>query len=484
MEHRNKQKYIGKAAGWSFAATISAKIMVPISNIILARVLAPEIFGVVATINVVISFADMLSQAGFHQYLIQHECETEKDLQNSATVAFWSNFCISMVVLLAIILFRHGIAVFIGAEGYESAICVAGVVLPLHALSNVQEALCQRKFEYKRLFFRRVAVCLVPFVFTLPIALLGGGYWSLILGTVVGEIVKVVLLTVNFEWYPKLMFDCRLFMKMASFGVWTLLEALALWATSNIDILIVSKALGEYYAGLYKNSQTTVTGLLALVTGATTPILFASLSRAQNDDEEFKRIFFMFQKYVGMFVLPLGVGIFVFRELITYILLGSRWMEASEFIGIWGLSTSIVCVWGTFSREVYRAKGRPRLSVLVQVIQLLFVIPMCLIGINYGFSLFGYFRSAAYLQIVVVHMIAMKVYVKMSPWKMLTELKEPIVCSVLMGLFGKLYVWLFPAVRGHFLGIFLCGILYFASLCIFPKYRELLREILKERKYT
>ncbi len=74
----------------------------------------------------------------------------------------------------------------------------------------------------------------------------------------------------------------------------------------------------------------------------------------------------------------LGVGIYFFSDLITRVLLGIQWMEASKFIGIWGLCTSLVCVFGTFSREVYRAKGRPKISLAAQLLHLAFIIPVCM----------------------------------------------------------------------------------------------------------
>ena len=68
-------KSIGKATMWSFAAEIAAKLITPITNIILARILAPEAFGIIATINMVVSLADTFSTAGFQKYVIQHKIE-------------------------------------------------------------------------------------------------------------------------------------------------------------------------------------------------------------------------------------------------------------------------------------------------------------------------------------------------------------------------------------------------------------------------
>ena len=80
--------------------------------------------------------------------------------------------------------------------------------------------------------------------------------------------------------------------------------------------------------------MTIVGQIMGLITAATTPILFSSLSRLQDDDNAFQTLFFKFQKLVGLLVIPLGVGIYCYSDLVTKILLGDQWLEASSFIGL------------------------------------------------------------------------------------------------------------------------------------------------------
>ncbi len=476
-------KAIGRATAWSFAAEVAAKIIVPITNIVLARILAPEAFGIIATINMVVSFADTFSTAGFQKYIVQHDYDNKQDLYRGATVAFWTNFSISVFAWLIIAVFNSQIADFVGNPGYGFGLMIASLSLPLTSFSCIQEALFQRQLNYKVLFYRRLVVSLLPFVVTIPLALLGLGYWALIIGTLAGNIVKAILLTITSEWKPRLFFDFQLLREMLSFSIWTLFESIAMWASSYIDILIISNGLGAYYTGLYKNSQSTVTSILTIVTGATTSVLFASLSRVQDDDKKFDNVFYTFQKDVAIFVLPIGVGIFCFSDLITRILLGTQWLEASPFIGIWGLCTSLVCVFGTFSREVYRAKGKPKISLIAQMLHLAFIIPVCLVAVQKGFNVLIWARSFSYLQIIVVHLCFIKIFFHMSPLKMFYTVKEPILCSAAMG--GLAYL-LHHVYEGDMLiqmiYVAICALFYFAVLCIFKEYRKMFLDLLKRAK--
>ena len=104
---------VHNAAKWSAITNILKKLITPIINMILARLLTPDIFGVVATINVVISFADLFTDAGFQKYLIQHEFKDDNELYNFANVAFWTNLTLSIIIWLIIVVYRNKLAALV-----------------------------------------------------------------------------------------------------------------------------------------------------------------------------------------------------------------------------------------------------------------------------------------------------------------------------------------------------------------------------------
>ena len=122
---------VRNAAKWSTISEIFAKLVTPITNMVLARIISPEAFGVVVTVTMVMSFADMFTDAGFQKYLVQHNFKDEKDKFKNANVAFWTNFGISIVLWLFIILFRHRIAILVGNPGLGNVIAIACIQLLL-----------------------------------------------------------------------------------------------------------------------------------------------------------------------------------------------------------------------------------------------------------------------------------------------------------------------------------------------------------------
>ena len=115
---------------------------------------------------------------------------------------------------------------------------------------------------------------------------------------------------------------------------------------------------------------------MGIITSATTPVLFAELSRRQGDAEAFEMAFFRMQRKVGLFVVPLGFGIFLYRDFATELILGPQWGEASLMFGLWALSSAVVIPIGYYASEVFRAKGRPKLSFASQVAYLVVMVPI------------------------------------------------------------------------------------------------------------
>ena len=103
----NINERVGSAAKWSIFTEIIVKIISPITNMILARILVPEEFGVVATVTMIVSFADIFTDAGFQKYVVQHQFKTKEDEDVSTCVAFWTNISASLLLWFFIFIFSN-----------------------------------------------------------------------------------------------------------------------------------------------------------------------------------------------------------------------------------------------------------------------------------------------------------------------------------------------------------------------------------------
>ena len=334
MSDFNKQ--VVTATKWSAITEIAAKLVAPVSTMVLARLLTPNAFGILVTATMVISFVEIFTDAGFQKYLIQHNFDSDKDLFQSSTVAFWSNLVLSLAIWLVIICFSENIATLVGNEGRGDVIAVSCFCIPLAAFSSIQMALYKRSFDFKTLFWVRIVGIMIPLVITIPLAFLTRSYWALIIGMIVLNLSNALILTAKSQWKPNFFYRISLLKEMYSFTVWSMFEAISIWMTSYIDIFIVGTMLSQHYLGVYRTSMSTVGQIMGLIVSATTPVLFSSLSKLQNDNRELRRMFFSFQKIVGILLIPLGVGIFLFSDLITDLAWRSMGRSFSfyRFVGI------------------------------------------------------------------------------------------------------------------------------------------------------
>lgn len=479
-----KKSEILNATKWSSITEIIAKLITPIINMILARLLTPEAFGVVATATMIFSFADMFSDSGFQKYLIQHNFENVEEEEKAINVAFWTNMIISLLMWLLISIFSEELAILVGNPGLGAVFIVSCISLPITSFSSIQMALYHRKLDFKSLFFVRMVSVVIPLIVTVPLALITRSFWALIIGTICGNLSNAIILTWKSSWRPKIYYNFNILKRMFSFSIWSLIEAICIWLTNYIGVFIVGAYLSSYHLGLYKTSMNTVNQIMNLVTAATSSVLFSALSRCQSDKQKFEKIFFGFQRNVALFIVPMGVGIFIYRELVTKILLGNQWGEATGFIGLWALVNSIKIILSNYCSEAYRAMGRPKASVIVQISQLIFLIPALTYGASNGFTVLYIMRCLVSIELIIVNLIVINIVLNISARNLVSNVVPEIIASFIMGLiaiqlkkFGNMFYW-------ELISIIICIISYFIIIFIIPKSRRQFLPIIKQYLYN
>jgi len=455
---------IVKATKWSTLTEVIVKMLSPITNMILARILTPEAFGIVASIS----------------YLVQHEFKNEEELNNSTTVAFWSNFAISCFIYILIFTTRNHIANMLRNPELEFAISIAGLNILLTAFSSIHIARYRRNFDFRTLFFIRIISSVVPFFVTIPIALIYKNYWALLIGTLVSNIINAVGLTLRSEWKPEFYFSLKHFKDMFSFSMWTFLDIITMWLVSYTGTFIVGYYLSEYYLGLYKISINTVDSYMNIITGSTATILFSALSRLKDDEEEYERTLFKFQRMISMFVMPMGIGLFLYRSLATDILLGPNWAEAKDFIGLWALISAINVIFGQNISDVFRSKGKPQLALLAQFIHFVILVPALYITSQINFRALYISRSLIKLEYVLVGLIFLWLVLRII--KILKNVAPTMIASLVMGGIAVGLQHLGSSVIWQFISIFICALVYFGIVMSIPSLRNDLIEIKFFRK--
>lgn len=466
---------VAKATKWSACAEIIGKLVGPITTMVLARVLTPEAFGVVTTLTMIIAFAEIFTDAGFQRYIIQHEFKSDEDKDKSINVAFWSNLIMSLLLWGLIAIFAEPLATLVGNPGLGIVLVVACASIPLEAFSSIQMAVFKRSLDFKSLFYRRLVAVAIPLFITIPLALCLRSYWALVFGTIAVNLSNAIILTLQSPWKPRFYYSFARLKEMLSFSVWSMFDAILILATNYIEIFFIGCMLSTYYLGIYKTSMTTVTQFTSVITSAILPVIMPALSRTQHDYAAMREILLKIQKYLGILLLPIGFGIFMFSQLITDILLGSQWQEAVPFIGIWGLMEVITVVFQRICSNIFPAIGKPRISVTVQVLHLVVLIPAVYISIGYGFSVLFYTRAFIRLEGVLVSVIFAHVAIKLSFTSMVKNLIPEFLACVLMCIVAAFLLGINRSMVCSVLWIILSACMYACVLYLFPQERVIIK---------
>lgn len=474
-QQKIQNKMVG-AAKWSFLGECASKLIVPITNMILARILEPQHFGVLSIVVMITNFADLFTDAGFQKYLIQHSFKSNEELYEYASVAFWTNMGITMFVWTIIFVTAKPLSIMLGKPGYQWVIRIGSTKLFLTAFTSVQRAIYQRAFDYKTLSWVRIVVAMIPVVITIPLALMGFLYWSLIIGTLASEFVYAFILTAKSQWKPRKYYSIKKLKKMFSFSVWSLVEQFTIWVACYADTLILSVFLTDYMVGMYKQPESIISSVFNVFAATFFTILFSALSRMNDvkDEKGFWEIVFKTQLMSAVIIFPLSAGIYLYRELVTNIILGAQWKMAIEVVGLMALSTGLQTVMNSTASEIYRAKGEPKVSVFAQILYIMCLIPLAVMGIMQGFEEFVRIRALISVVFMLIHYSIIRYRYKISFNKVFENIKYPLIATLIM----SICVWLIQQTdKTNFLisifGIPVGVIVYILVVCCFKPVRQI-----------
>lgn len=433
-EHHNIQNKMVGAIKWSFFGECAAKLVTPLTNMVLARILSPDDFGLLSIVTMITSFADMFTDAGFQKYLVQHHFQSEEELHEYASVAFWTNLFVTSLIWLVIVVIAVPLTVWLNKPGYQWVIRIGSMKLFLTAFTSVQRAIYQRSFDYKTLFYVRMAVAMVPIVITIPLALIGFDYWALIIGTLFSEFLYALILTIKSEWKPNRYYSLGKLKKMFSFSIWSLVEQFTIWLSCYADTLILSIFLTDYMVGMYTQPESTISSIFNVFAASIFGILFSALSRYndQKDEKGFWNVVKKTQLSTAILVFPLSAGIYLYRELITEIMLGAQWQRAIIVVGLLSLSTGVQVVMNNTASEIYRAKGEPKTSVLAQLVYILCLIPISVMSVRHGFETFVRVRACMSIVFMLIHYSIIKIRYHINIGEFLNNVKSPLIATVIM----------------------------------------------------
>ena len=387
------------ALKWSFLSELAAKAIQPVIIVILARMLTPEDFGVVAAAMMVISFSQIFWDAGMGKAVIQYQGDREA----AANVAFWINCSLGVLVALILLVSAGPIAAKIFHDSrVEDVLRVMSLHILLAAFASVYTALLQKDMKFRKLFWVRFATVSLPGVVSVPLAWFGMGYWSLIVGSTLGQAAQVLVLWKMSSWQPSLFFNKTIAITLIKFGGWVTVSGLLIWFYVWADSLIVGIYLGSHDLGLYRTGSQFSLIFFSLLLSPFMPVLYSHLSGIQSDTKRVDAVFVKVIRFTAFISIPLGFILFISSSYMADIVFGSEWDGVSQVISM--LSLVYTLSWLIYPNiEYYRSQGRPDLETKVMLFTLPLYLPVYVYFASIGLLEFLWARLILALFGIAVH---------------------------------------------------------------------------------
>ena len=432
MDDLNIDLKISKAYKWSTISEIVSRLVAPITNMILARILSPAAFGIVAIATMVTSFAEIFTDSGFQKYLIQNEFKNSTDRNNKINLAFFMNITLSILIFIFIFVFRNELADRLGNSTVGLVLVISAIEIPLSSFFSIQTAILKREFQYKVLFFARVLTSIIPFFVTIPLALLGFNYWSIIIGHLISKLVLTIFLVIKVSWKPSFKISLSDMKGMFSFIFISTLASVSVWFSAWLDSFFISQWYDETSLGLYRQSIIMVNAIFGLFTASLHNVLYSALSRLQNDTEKFNHEFFKILSILSLIVFPLGTLLFIYSDLSVYMILGPDWVDASRIFGVWAVTSIFRIIFVSTFSEYFRAKGKPILNFIIQFIDIIVIAVISYIFIDVSLNAYANIRSLSRFIVIIPSMLFAIIFFKIDIVKIIKAIIKPLIFSLII----------------------------------------------------
>jgi len=338
---------------WNFASQAGQQATQLLTTVILARLLTPAEFGLVAMATVVIGFVNLFKDLGTSAAIIQNR-EVTEDLLSSV---FWANVAVGALGTTVLVAAAPLVAMYYHEPRVTALLRVLALNFVVSALSILQQALFERKLLFRILARVEVAGVVCSAVVGISCAVAGLGVWALVAQSLTTVSVVSMLLWYFSDWRPRLLFRwqeirgiCGYSLNIVGFNTFN-------YFSRNADYLLIGRFLGATSLGIYMLAYRIMLYPLQSITNVISRVMFPAYSQIQDDDARFRSAYLRATRMIALATFPMMIGIWVVAEPFVLSIFGPKWAPAIPLIKILalvGIAQSI----GATVGSIYQAKGR------------------------------------------------------------------------------------------------------------------------------
>lgn len=366
---------------WSGISQFSTQIYQFIVIIILARLLFPEDFGIIGMAVIFTGLVQTINELGLSAAIIQKKNITDSHLSTS----FWISFGLGIILCITTVIISPYIADFFKNELVGPVVSVLSIGFVLGSFSVIHSSLLQKNLEFKKLAITEISAAFISGLVSVILALLGFGVWSLVCGSILKNVISVVLLVKVCTWRPSMTFDITSFKELFSFGAHVMGSRFLNFIDSNVDYLLIGKFLSASALGYYTLAYQLSTFPLTKISSIITRVTFPTFSIIQDDNDILRHSYLKVIKYISLVTFPLLAGLIVVAPEFIPIVFGEKWGPMIVPLQILCVAGALKSV-GTTVGSILLSKGRADIQFKWNIFTAIVLPIAILIGIRYGIT--------------------------------------------------------------------------------------------------
>jgi lipopolysaccharide exporter len=418
---------MARGAAWMVLFRLFDRSIGIVSTVVLARMLLPADFGLVAMAMSVIALIELATSFSFEVALIQKKDPTREHYDTAWTLNLMLASGGAVVTAAA----AWPAAAFYGDPRLTPVMLVIGAIWLTAGFENIGTVNFRRQMDFGREFRFMATKRVVSFAVTMLAAWIFRSYWTLIIGMAAGRLAGVVLSYAMEPFRPRLaLVHVR---ELFSFSIWMVLGNLAQVLMNRAPHFVVGRMFGAQSLGAYTVGSEIAnlphTELVAPVNRA----MFPGLSRVADDVDNFRKTCVDATAAIFLLVMPVSVGVALLAPQIVRILLGQKWPEAVPVIQVLAFAGAVSALTSN-NMSAYQAMGKPKLGAATLVVRMvLLLMGLWVLTTRYGVLGAAFAEVLAALGSLAVSVPILVRTLKLSPFAYFGALTRPLIASLVMG---------------------------------------------------
>lgn len=368
-----------KGIAWSAIDRVVVQGVQFIIGIVLARILTPEEYGIIAILYVFIGLSQVFIDSGFSQALIQKKDRTQSDI----STVFFFNFGISLICYLALWLAAPYIAIFYEIKEINILIRVLALTLIINSLYTVPATLFTIELDFRALSKINFISLFISGLAAIFLAWKGFGVWALVYQGILRSVLSVIVVWFLIKWKPLWVFSRESFQKLFSFGSKLLISSLLGTFFSHLNSLLIGKYIGAKDLGHFTRGIQFTDALFGFYSVILNNVLLPGLAPIQDQKELLVSYTKTIIRATTIIIAPSFLLLMVLAEPLVLFLLTDKWLKAVPIMQLFCVARMITIISGINVNLLY-VLGRSDLALKQQYFKIIIRIALILIGLQFG----------------------------------------------------------------------------------------------------